>query len=531
MRVSGLELDRIEYCPTIVVGGGVAGMTTALGLPEAVLLTEGTFAHDGSTVLAQGGIAAALDPGDSPELHAADSREVAGGLAVAGPVRVLTEAAPERIEWLEHLGMRFDRTPEGTLALGREAGHRKRRIVHARGDATGAELARAMGEAVRARGSIEVLEGVTALDLVRSRGRVVGVLVRQQDESLTLMVAPAVVLATGGIGRLYARTTNPASAYGGGVAMAARAGARLLDLEFVQFHPTALAGDIDPAPLFTEALRGEGALLIDERGERFMPAEHRDAELAPRDVLARAIYQRIRETGGVYLDATGLDADVLSQFATLAEHASAVGLDPWVDPLPVSPAAHYFMGGIAVTIDGRSSIPGLWAVGEVASTGVHGANRLASNSLLEGLVFGDRTARDIVDSTGRWSRPIHVQLPLGSASVAGDAADLERRLRGLMWSNVGVVRDETGLHRAISQLRCWMADPDPISARIRDMLVVARLVAEAALARRESRGAHYRSDFRHSNPILAQRRAIAPAPAPAETLTLAAVGSREFVSA
>jgi L-aspartate oxidase len=313
--------------------------------------------------------------------------------------------------------------------------------------------------------------------------------------------------------------------------MAARAGARLLDLEFVQFHPTALAGDIDPAPLFTEALRGEGALLIDGLGERFMPAEHRDAELAPRDVLARAIYQRIRETGGVYLDATGLDADVLSQFATLAQHASAVGLDPQVDLLPVSPAAHYFMGGIAVTINGRSSIPGLWAVGEVASTGVHGANRLASNSLLEGLVFGDLAAGDIVDSTGRWSRPTHVQLPRDRAAVSGDAADLERRLRSLMLSNVGVVRDETGLHQAISQLRCWMADPDPVSARIRDMLVVARLVAEAALARRESRGAHYRSDFRHSNPILAQRRAIAPAPAPAETLHLAAVGSRELAPA
>ncbi len=529
--MSGIELDRIEYCPPIVVGGGVAGMTTALGLPEAVLLTEGILARDGSTVLAQGGIAAALDPGDSPDLHAEDSRDVAGGLAVAGPVRVLTEAAPERVEWLVDLGVRFDRTPEGTLALGREAGHRKRRIAHAGGDATGAELARALGEAVRASGSIEVLEGVTVIDLVRARGKVVGVLVRQQDQSLTLMLAPAVVLATGGIGRLYARTTNPASAYGGGLAMAARAGARMLDLEFVQFHPTALAGDIDPAPLFTEALRGEGALLIDECGERFMPAEHRDAELAPRDVLARAIYRRIRETGGVYLDATGLGTDVLPQFATLTQHASAVGLDPRVDPLPVSPAAHYFMGGIAVTIDGRSSIPGLWVVGEAASTGVHGANRLASNSLLEGLVFGDRAARDIVDSTGRWSPPTQVHVPLDSAPVAGDAAGLERRLRSLMWSTVGVVRDETGLHRAISQLRCWMADPAPVSARIRDMLVVARLVAEAALARRESRGAHHRSDFRHSNPILSQRRAIVPAPAAALSLTLDAVRSQEFVPA
>jgi L-aspartate oxidase len=452
-------------------------------------------------------------------------------LTVADPLRVLTEAAPGRIEWLEQLGMRFDHTPDGSLALGREAGHRERRIVHAGGDATGAELARAMGEAVRAKGSVEVVEGVTVLDLVWSRGRVVGVLARQRDESLTMMLAPAVVLATGGIGRLYARTTNPASAYGGGLAMAARAGARMIDLEFVQFHPTALAGDIDPAPLITETLRGEGAVLIDERGERFMPAVHPDAELAPRDVLARAIYRRIREGGEVYLDATGLDADVLSEFATLMQHAAAVGLDPRVDPLPVSPAAHYFMGGIAVSIDGRSSIPGLWAVGEVSSTGVHGANRLASNSLLEGLVFGDRAARDIVDSTGAWSRPTHVQFPLGTAAVAADSTDIERRLRQLMWSNVGVVRDETGLHRAISQFRCWTADATPVCSRTRDMLVVARLIAAAVLARRESRGAHYRSNFQRTNPILAQRRAIAPAPAPAGSLALDTVESREFAPA
>jgi L-aspartate oxidase len=456
---------------------------------------------------------------------------VSGGLTVAGPVRVLTEAAPGRIEWLEQLGMRFDHTPDGALALGREAGHHQRRIVHAGGDATGAELARAMGKAVRAKGSVEVLEGVTVLDLVWSRGSVVGVLARQQDESITLMLAPAVVLATGGIGRVYARTTNPASAYGGGLAMAARAGARLIDLEFVQFHPTALAGNIDPAPLFTEALRGEGALLIDELGERFMPAEHPDAELAPRDVIARAIYQRIKEVGGVYLDATGLDADVLSEFATLTQHAAAVGLDPRVDPLPVSPAAHYFMGGIAVNIDGRSSIPGLWAVGEVSSTGVHGANRLASNSLLEGLVFGDRAARDIVDSAVGWSQPTQVQFPLDTAEAAADSADLERSLRSLMWSNVGVVRDEAGLHRAISQLRCWTADSAPVSSRTRDMLVVARLIAAAVLARRESRGAHYRSNFRRANPILEQRRAIAPAPAPAVSLALDAVESRGFVPA
>ncbi len=529
--MSGTEVDRIEYCPPIVVGGGVAGMTTALGLPEAVLLTEGTFARDGSTALAQGGIAAALGPSDSPELHAADTRSVSGGLAVAGPVRVLTEAAPGRIEWLEQLGMRFDHTPDGALALGCEAGHHKRRIVHAGGDATGAELARAMGEAVQGKGSVEVMEDVTVLDLVRSRGKVVGVLVRQRDESVTLMLAPAVVLATGGIGRVYARTTNPASVYGAGLAMAARAGARLIDLEFIQFHPTALAGNIDPAPLFTEALRGEGALLIDERGERFMPAEHPDAELAPRDVLARAIYRRIREVGGVYLDATGLDADVLAEFATLAQHAAAVGLDPRVDPLPVSPAAHYFMGGIAVDIDGRSSIPGLWAVGEVSSTGVHGANRLASNSLLEGLVFGDRVARDIAESAGGWSRPTQVEFPLGATTAADDSADLEHSLRNLMWSNVGVVRDEAGLQRAISQLRCWAADSTPLSSRTRDMLLAARLIAAAVLARRESRGAHYRSNFRRTNPILAQRRSIAPAPAPAESLILDAVESRGFVPA
>lgn len=519
MTFGDVNVDRVESCRTIVVGSGVAGLSTALGLDEATVLTEGTLARDGSTAMAQGGIAAALCMEDSCEQHARDTLEVSGGLALPGMVGILTVAAPERIDWIVEAGARFERTKEGALRLGREAGHRRRRIVHAHGHTTGAEVARALAESVRQKPSIRVIEGAAALDLVRARGRVVGVLARMDHGEIVLLLASAVVLATGGIGHLYASTTNPPGVSGGGLAMAARAGAHLVDLEFMQFHPTALDTGSDPLPLLTEALRGEGATLVDTDGCRFMAAEHPDAELAPRDVIARAIFRCRSAKREVFLDATGLGSDLPERFPTVFRLAQTIGLDPRADLLPVTPAAHYFMGGIAVDGDGRTTVPGLWAVGEVSSTGVHGANRLASNSLLEGLVFGHRAAVDINRSAVVSTRHASVDVPRrGPFTDHGDES-IGDDLRQLMWQNVGVLRDEAGLRRAVAQSRRWMSEVTD-GSRLYDQLLVAKLVAESALARRESRGAHFRTDFRQPNPILARRRILTPSAAATEPLTV-----------
>ncbi len=519
MTFGDVTVDRVESCRTIVVGSGIAGLSTALMLDEATVLTEGELARDGSTALARGGIAAALGMEDSCEQHARDTLAVSGGLALPGMVGLLTAAAPERIDWIVKAGARFDRTPEGALRLGREAGHHRRRIVHAQGDATGAEVARALAAAVRDKDTIRVVEGATALDLVRARGRVVGVLSRMADGETVLLLASAVVLATGGIGHLFACTTNPAGAVGGGLAMAARAGAHLADLEFMQFHPTAFAAGTDPLPLLTEALRGEGAVLVDAEGYRFMTKEHLDAELAPRDVIARTIFRCVQAKRKVFLDATAVGPDLAERFPSVCGLAQAIGLDARVDPLPVTPAAHYFMGGVVVDADGRTTLPGLWAVGEVSTTGVHGANRLASNSLVEGMVFGHRAAVDINRSAGASALHSSVEVPCRSPFTDRTDGSIGEDLRQVMWQRVGVLRDEAGLRRAVAQFRRWMAEVTD-GSRLYDQLLVARLVAESAMARRESRGAHFRTDFRQTNQILTRRRVITPAAVATESLAV-----------
>jgi quinolinate synthase len=497
---------------------------------EAVLVTSGRLAEQSSTARAQGGIAAAIGPDDSPAQHASDTLNVSAGIGVPDAIERLAGEARDRVEWLAGQGVVFDRAAGGELALGMEAGHLRRRVVHANGDATGAEIARGMTEAVRRREAITTLEDVQAIDLATEQGRVAGLVVRHTDGSHTLLLAPAVVLATGGIGQVYARTTNPQAVYGSGIAMAARAGAHLIDLEFVQFHPTALDTGADPLPLLTEALRGEGAVLVDHEGRRFMADLHPDAELAPRDVVARAIFQR-RLAGPVSLDARCIGPDFPERFPTAFAHAQLLGLDPRHDLLPVTPAQHFFMGGVAVDGEGRSSRLGLWAVGEVSSTGVHGANRLASNSLLEGLVFGAAAARSIAADlrAGVLSSPAPtagvVEVP---DAVPGDEhpVAVEADLRNLMWAKVGLVRDGADLRRAIGRLRRWSTQAGTSSSRIRDMLLVSRLVAEAALARRESRGAHYRRDWRETNPILARRRTMIPRPAGTVALATEKAGER-----
>lgn len=530
----GVELRAAEV---VVVGAGVAGATAALGCaPRAVtLLTKAPPGAAGSSAWAQGGVAAAVGADDSPALHGADTLAVAGGLGDPEAVRALTEEGPARVAALIALGTRFDRAREpgggsgraAPLALGREAAHGRRRILHAGGDATGRELSRALAAALARTPSVRVASGAVAADLLLDpRGRVAGVLARHPGGRWVAHVAPAAVLATGGLGRLYARTTNPPGVTADGLAIAARAGARLIDLEMVQFHPTALDAGATAAersepvamPLVTEALRGEGALLVDAAGRRFMPAEHPLAELAPRDVVARALYRKLTAGERVFLDPReAIGERFPERFPTVFEACRRAGIDPRREPIPVSPAAHYHMGGIETDLDGRSSVPGLWACGEAASTGAHGANRLASNSLLEGLVFGARVAADL--RSRLLAVPAAGGAELGVAATADEAragwsADcdpeavdaIRRRLRRTAWERLGLVRDAEGLAAAEEEIERLDAELAPAGTatagglETRNLLLAGRLVTAAARAREESRGAHFRADFPAEDP-------------------------------
>ncbi len=486
----------------VVVGTGVAGLSAALAMaPRTVLLVSKGAVDAGSTRWAQGGIAAPIGPGDSPELHAADTIEVGGGLNDPAAVDVLTAEAGVRIEELIDAGGSFDLAEDGSIALGREAGHSTHRILHSDGDATGAEVQRALGMAVGRSDNIRVLEHLQVVDLVVDGGRVGGVTARAADGTRLLLAAPAVVLATGGAGRLWAHTTNPEAVTGDGIAIVARAGAQLADLEFVQFHPTALASGRDPMPLLTEALRGEGAVLIDETGHRFMVREHPDAELAPRDIVARANWRRLAMGRKVLLDATGAVGDRFPErFPTVFGICRDEGIDPRVQPVPVSPAAHYHMGGIVTDVDGRSSLPGLWAIGEVSRTGVHGANRLASNSLLEGLVFGHRAGRSVLEAASAPLTPADLwRSAVDPGPAPSQAPDVIEVLREVMWERVGVVRHREGLRIALETIDRLEDKLEPGISEARNMIVAARLVATAALVRPESRGGHFRADHPESD--------------------------------
>jgi L-aspartate oxidase len=494
------EITRLDA--PLVVGAGVAGLTVALGLPHAYVVT---VAEMGSTWWAQGGIAVALSPDDSPRQHADDTLNVSGGLGVEQMVDLLTGGGPEAVRNLIALGAEFDRDESGELLFAREGGHQTRRVLHADGDATGAEVMRALMAAVEADDNVGMIQR-RVIDLVMAGDRVVGVVIGDGKDREVLL-APAVVLATGGAGRIFAQTTNPSGVTGDGIAMAGRMGARLADLEFVQFHPTALHVGKDPMPLLTEALRGEGALLVDAHGRRFLPQYHPMAELAPRDIVARAIFwQYDRGLGGAYLDASSI-VDFADRFPTVNAHAHSVGLDPAEHLLPVSPAAHYYMGGIDTDANGRTTVPGLWAVGECSSTGAHGANRLASNSLLEGLVFGARVAADVIgaqaEPEGETRAPKEAfDLPL----VAGPALE---DLRQIMWDRVGLVRTGSGLWEA----RNALLDLDPVLRRTisgRVAVELSLMVILASLRRSESRGGHYRADYPEPDPMQEHRTLIDP---------------------
>ncbi len=498
-------VDRIRT-RFLVLGSGIAGLHTAWRAADegSVLVLTKRSLFDSATAYAQGGIAAALGAGDSPALHRADTLAAGAALCDAEAVQVLVEEGPARVRELQLAGARFDLTPEGEFKLGREAAHSRNRIVHAHGDQTGAEIARTLVARVRESANVRVLEKARVLDLiVEGEGEdrcCVGVRASVAGRA-TEIVADATVLATGGCGQVYRYTTNPPVATGDGFAIAHRAGVRLMDMEFVQFHPTALDTPENPLVLVSEAVRGEGAILVNAAGERFMPKRHRLAELAPRDVVAREIFRERQRHGKVFLDARrlGRRGDPVpfhERFPGIHALCTARGIDPDHDLIPVTPAAHYMMGGVATDLAGRSSLARLYACGEVARTGVHGANRLASNSLLEGLVFAERVARDLMDTPplgdvappeGGWEVP-----PLadrGAAQVSADA------VRSAMWDHAGIDRTARGLRTCLARL-------DTIGERLtegmteeRNLLQTARLIAEAALLRKESRGGHYRSDF------------------------------------
>ena len=478
----------------VVVGGGLAGMMAALELRplRVALVSYRSLGEWTSSAWAQGGIAAAVGDDDSPALHAADTVAAGAGLVEKRVAARLAFDGPHAIERIASLGVRFDRDAQEHYALGREGAHSRRRILRAGGDATGAELVRAIAAAVRTSPTIELLENAIALDVALDRdGHVCGLLLRHQSGEVIGVRASAVVLATGGLGGLYRFTTNPTSSRGSGIALAARAGARLADLEFVQFHPTALDVPSDPLPLVTEALRGEGAVLVDETGARLMEGIHPLGDLAPRDVVARRVFA-IRSAGGrAYLDATqAVGTDFGEHFPTVFAACSRFGIDPRVERIPVVAAAHYHMGGIAVDLAGRTSVPGLYACGEVAATGVHGANRLASNSLLESVVYPERIANDIRATVSRSATGFAT--PADAAHLEAPAAQWNE-LRQAMYFGVGVERNEAGLEAALERLR--ILGERTVSAELRDAATVGGLVARAALRRRETRGSHVRTDF------------------------------------
>lgn len=483
------DLNRVPN-PVVVIGSGLAGLVTALKLsPQPVLLvTRAELGAETSSQWAQGGIAAAVGSDDNPALHAEDTILAGNGLCDEAIVRMITREAPAVIAMLEGFGVRFDRDAAGRLVVGQEAAHCRRRIVHVGGDGAGAAIMRALIGRVHYTPSITVVAGVEVRRLLMACGRVAGVLCAS-DAGPVQIASSRVVLATGGLGGLYSATTNPTGNYGQGIMLAARAGAMLGDMEFVQFHPTALDVPRTPLALVSEAVRGEGAVLVNEAGARFL-ADVPGAELAARDIVARAISVEQRQGGKVYLDSRPtIGSSFATRFPVIDAACQQAGIDPARDLIPVRPAVHYHMGGVVTDKNGRTSVSGLWAAGEVACTGLHGANRLASNSLLEAAVMGMRVAGDVL------RQPARDLLPLPSESLP--AAAQITPIRALVSTHLGVLRNSEGLADAIAaflpRVQTDDADNDPA--------LVALLIAVFAEQRRESRGGHARVDFPNAHPI------------------------------
>ncbi|MGF1445526.1 MAG: L-aspartate oxidase [Pikeienuella sp.] len=504
MREGGLaEPIRHRTEGALIVGAGLAGLFTALKLAPmpVTVLSPVPLGEGASSAWAQGGVAAALRADDSAAAHARDTVAAGAGTVDVAVAAAVAEEARARIEDLVALGTPFDRDAAGRLVQSREAAHSSNRVVRVRGDTAGKAIMASLIDAVRATPSITVLQGWSAEALARVDGRVVGVVAGPTRDPLgrrLLVQARATVLATGGIGGLYAVTSNPVGVAGQGLGLAARAGALIQDPEFVQFHPTGLAVATDPTPLASEALRGEGAALIDQTGRRILDGIA-GGELAPRDVVARALHRHIAAGNRVFLDTrAAIGAAIDRQFPTIAEACRAAGVDPVTEPIPVRPIQHYHMGGVRTDAAARSSLEGLWAVGEVACTGLHGANRLASNSLLEALVYGARAAADISGRSAglvQWDAGAGVPAANGPLPLVALA-----RLRQVMSEAVGLVREANGLRAALAEIAAIEGGAASGSAALRNMTASATLIAAAALERRESRGGHFRADFPETDP-------------------------------
>lgn len=500
-------MPEVQTGRVIIVGAGLGALYAALNLaPHPVLMISPEVLGEGaSSAWAQGGIAAAMAAADSPAAHAADTvRAGAGTVDPAVAIGVTAEARAHILD-LTAIGTPFDRDAAGGYVLSREAAHGLARVVRVRGDQAGREIMAALIAEVRRTPSVQVAEGVMACGLAVVAGRVTGVQIKAAggQSGPILLRGAAVLLAGGGSGGLYALTTNPPRIRGQVIGMAARAGAVIADAEFVQFHPTAIDCGEDPAPLATEALRGEGAVLINRCGVRFMAAVHPDAELAPRDIVARAIFAETLAGRRPMLDTrAAIGAEIFARFPAVAEACRRNGIDPVTEAIPVAAAAHYHMGGVAVSAEGRSSLAGLWACGEASATGLHGANRLASNGLLEALVYGRRAARDIALGLAGGDQPeVVLHLPIGGRVPD---AGLVAALRRVMTDHVGVVRNAAGLKAALRRIAALEAQAGG-DADMLNMTATATLIAAAALLREESRGAHFRDDFPTARPELAQR--------------------------
>lgn len=499
--------DRFAFDGVLVLGAGLAGLSAALAAAprRALVVSPAPLGEGCASAWAQGGVAVALGADDSPALHAADTEAAGAGLVDPAAARVLTEAGPDAVRALAALGAPFDRDAAGGFVQSLEAAHGRARVARVGGDTAGREIMRAVAAAALAAPSVTVWSGARARRLLQdAAGRVRGALL-ERDGRLVEVTASAVALATGGAGGLYAQTTDPSAVRGEGLGLAALAGAVVADPEFVQFHPTAIDIGADPAPLATEALRGEGARLVDAHGRAFMAGYDPRGDLAPRDVVARAIHAERAAGRGAYLDCRqAVGAEFPHAFPTVYAACMAAGLDPRTAPIPVAPAAHYHMGGVEADLDGATSLPGLWAAGEVASTGVHGANRLASNSLLEAAVFGARAGRAAAAARDPGTAPLR----------AAPAPDLPhaalQRLRLAMSRDAGVVRDAAGLSRLLREI-----DALEVAHGRAPTLAAARLIAQAALDRRESRGGHHRRDWPSTDAEPARTRTTLPPEAPA----------------
>lgn len=496
----------------LVVGSGIAGLATALKaskLGRVTLITKGRM-MDSNTAHAQGGIAAAVGPGDSPSAHLHDTLEAGHQLSQPDAASVLVEEGPRRVRELIELGAHFDEREDGSLSLGREAAHSFNRILHARGDATGAEVAEVLAAQAQRADGVTILEHHFALDLIVAGGRCIGVVAALPDGTIRHFLARAVIVATGGCGRVYRYTTNPPVATGDGFALCARHGVTVMDMEFVQFHPTALKTADDPMILVSEAVRGEGARLINSDGEPFMEKAHPAADLAPRDVVARTIFKEMSAGRDVFLDARMLGSRFATRFPTIYRACTERGVDPVAQPIPIAPAAHFIMGGVRTDTYGRTSMPGLYACGEVACTGVHGANRLASNSLLEGLVFAERIAESLAEHNPAAADSLpagHIERLIerfglterGNALTGTDESDahpdLVARLRDVMWRDAGIVRNRQGLTQCLAALDELEQVCPPAAWTLANMIATGKLIARSALEREESRGGHFREDF------------------------------------